>query len=163
MQAELAEKGMKSEDKPIRTLFKKHLRVLVISFGACVLNAVGFYAVLTYLPNYLEATLNYDPAQASIITTIVLVVYIGFIFLSGRISDKFGRKKMLIAAAAGFVVFTIPAFWLLNTLDFFTILVVELIMCLLLTINDGTLSSYLCETFPTDVRYSGFASELQPG
>ena len=87
----------------------------------------------------------------------MLVVYIGFIFLSGRISDKFGRKKMLIAAAAGFVVFTIPAFWLLNTLDFFTILVVELIMCLLLTINDGTLSSYLCETFPTDVRYSGFA------
>ena len=56
MQAELAEKGMKSEDKPIRTLFKKHLRVLAISFGACVLNAVGFYAVLTYLPNYLEAT-----------------------------------------------------------------------------------------------------------
>ena len=64
MQAELAEKGMKSEDKPIRTLFKKHFRVLVISFGACVLNAVGFYAVLTYLPNYLEATLNYDPGQA---------------------------------------------------------------------------------------------------
>lgn len=157
MQAELAEKGMKSEDKPIRTLFKKHFRVLAISFGACVLNAVGFYAVLTYLPNYLEATLNYDPAQASIITTIVLVVYIGFIFLSGRISDKFGRKKMLITAAAGFVVFTIPAFWLLNTLDFFTILVVELVMCLMLTINDGTLSSYLCETFPTDVRYSGFA------
>ena len=30
-------------------------------------------------------------------------------------------------------------------------------MCLLLTINDGTLSSYLTETFPTEVRYSGFA------
>ena len=30
-------------------------------------------------------------------------------------------------------------------------------MCLILTINDGTLSSYLTETFPTDVRYSGFA------
>ena len=157
MQADLAEKGMKSEDKPIRTLFKKHFRVLVISFGACVLNAVGFYAVLTYLPNYLEATLNYDAASASIITTIVLVVYIVFIFLSGRISDKFGRKKMLIGACVGFIVFTIPAFWLLNSLDFFTILVVELVMCLLLTINDGTLSSYLCETFPTDVRYSGFA------
>ena len=144
MQADLAEKGMKSEDKPIRTLFKKHFRVLVISFGACVLNAVGFYAVLTYLPNYLEATLNYDAASASIITTIVLVVYIGFIFLSGRISDKFGRKKMLVGACVGFIVFTIPAFWLLNSLDFFTI-------------HDGTLSSYLCETFPTDVRYSGFA------
>lgn len=157
MQAALDEKGLAPEEKPIRTLFKKHFRVLIISFGACVLNAVGFYAVLTYLPNYLEATLNYDAAAASTITTIVLVVYIGFIFLSGRISDKFGRKKMLIAACVGFIVFTVPAFWLLGTLDFVTILVVELIMCLLLTINDGTLASYLCETFPTDVRYSGFA------
>ena len=63
-----------------------------------MLNAVGFYAVLTYLPNYLETTLNYPPSDASTITTIVLVVYIAFIFLSGRISDKVGRKKMLIGA-----------------------------------------------------------------
>lgn len=157
MQEALDAKGLQPEDHPTRTLFKNHLRVLIISFGACVLNAVGFYAVLTYLPNYLEATLGYDAASASTITTIVLVVYIGFIFMSGRISDKFGRKKMLIAACVGFIVFTIPAFLLLNTLDFVTILVVELVMCLLLTINDGTLASYLCETFPTEVRYSGFA------
>lgn len=157
MQEALDEKGLAPEEHPTRTLFTKHLRVLIISFGACVLNAVGFYAVLTYLPNYLETTLGYEAASASVITTIVLFVYIGFIFLSGRISDKFGRKKMLIAACVGFIVFTIPAFLLLGTLDFATILVVELVMCLLLTINDGTLASYLCETFPTEVRYSGFA------
>ena len=142
---------------PIRTLFTKHLKVLLISFGACVLNAVGFYAVLTYLPNYLETTLNYPPSDASTITTIVLVVYIAFIFLSGRISDKVGRKKMLIGACVGFIVFTVPAFMLLGTMNFWVILLVELLMCLLLTINDGTLASYLTETFPTDVRYSGFA------
>ena len=157
MQNDLKAKGLKGEDKPMRTLIRKHFRRLVISFGACVLNAVGFYAVLTYLPNYLETTLNYDPASASIITNIVLVVYIGFIFLSGRISDRLGRKKMLIAACVGFIVLTIPAFMLLSTMNFAIILVVELVMCLLLTINDGTLSSYLNETFPTDVRYSGFA------
>ena len=157
MQNDLKAKGLKGEDKPMRTLIRKHFKRLVISFGACVLNAVGFYAVLTYLPNYLETTLNYDPASASIITNIVLVVYIGFIFLSGRISDRLGRKKMLIAACVGFIVLTVPAFMLLSTMNFVIILVVELVMCLLLTINDGTLSSYLNETFPTDVRYSGFA------
>ena len=157
MQNDLKAKGLKGEDKPMRTLLRKHFKRLIISFGACVLNAVGFYAVLTYLPNYLETTLNYDPASASIITNIVLVVYIGFIFLSGRISDRLGRKKMLIAACVGFIVLTVPAFMLLSTMNFVIILVVELVMCLLLTINDGTLSSYLNETFPTDVRYSGFA------
>lgn len=156
MQERMKEMGEKVEH-PIRTLLTKHLRVLLISFGACVLNAVGFYAVLTYLPNYLETTLHYDPSAASAITTIVLVVYIGFIFLSGRISDKVGRKKMLIGACVGFIVLTVPAFMLLSTLNFAVILCVELVMCLLLTINDGTLASYLTETFPTDVRYSGFA------
>ena len=156
MQEHLKQQGS-GVKHPIRTLFKKHLRVLIISFGACVLNAVGFYAVLTYLPNYLETTLNYDPSAASIITTIVLVAYIGFIFVSGRISDRFGRKKMLIIACVGFIVLTIPAFMLLGTKNFWIILLVELVMCLILTINDGTLSSYLTETFPTDVRYSGFA------
>ena len=156
MQRNLKRHG-ESVKKPIRTLLTKHRRVLIVSFGACVLNAVGFYAVLTYLPNYLETTLNYDPSLASIITTIVLVFYIGFIFLSGRISDRFGRKKMLIIACVGFIVLTIPAFLLLGTKSFVVILIVELVMCLLLTINDGTLSSYLTETFPTDVRYSGFA------
>ena len=156
MQEQLHKMGREVEH-PIRTLLKKHPRKLIVSFGACMLNAVGFYAVLTYLPNYLEVTLNYDAASASLITTITLVVYIAFIFLSGRISDRFGRKRMLIGACVGFIVFTVPAFMLLGTLDFFTILGVELVMCLILTINDGTLSSYLTETFPTDVRYSGFA------
>ena len=64
---------------------------------------------------------------------------------------------MLITACVCFIVFTIPAFILMSTANFVTVLVVELIMCLILTINDGTLSSYLSETFPTQVRYSGFA------
>ncbi len=152
--------GDVSEDeaaKPFRTLFRKHWKILLISFGACVLNAVGFYAVLTYLPNYLETTLGYDPALASTITTITLVVYIGFVFLSGRISDRFGRKRMLITACICFIIFTVPAFMLLGTLNFWVILVVELVMCLILTLNDGTLASYLSETFPTNVRYTGFA------
>lgn len=157
MQDELQSKGETGETKPIRALLTKHLKRTLVSFGACMLNAVGFYAVLTYLPNYLETVLLYDPSSASIITTVVLIVYIAFIFLSGRISDRFGRKKMLIAASVGFIVFTVPAFMLLGTLDFWTILFVELFMCLILTINDGTLSSYLTETFPTEVRFSGFA------
>ena len=64
---------------------------------------------------------------------------------------------MLIIASVGFIVLTVPAFMLMSTEDFFIILGAELVMCLLLTINDGTLASYLSETFPTEVRYSGFA------
>lgn len=156
MQESVKETG-DGKNHPIRDLFKNHLRELIISFGAAVLNAVGFYTVLTYLPVYLETAVNMDPAQSSLITTICLVAYIAFILLSGRLSDRFGRKKMLIIACVSFIVLTVPSFMLLNTGDFTTILLVELVLCLALTINDGTLSSYLTETFPTSIRYSGFA------
>lgn len=142
---------------PVQDLITRHLKKLVLSFGAAMLNAVGFYVVLTYLPTYLETVVMMDASQSSLITTICLVAYIAFIFGTGWLSDKFGRKKMLISACVAFIVLTVPAFMLLNTADFFTVLAMELIMCFILTINDGTLSAYLTETFPTEVRYTGFA------
>lgn len=151
------QQGQAQIDKPIRTLLRTYPRKVIICFGACMLNAVGFYMVLTYIPNYLEVTLNFNPSIASLITTVCLVFYIGFIFLSGRISDRVGRKKMLIVASVGFMVCTVPVFHLFGTERFGAILVCELVLCLLLTVNDGTLASYLTETFPTNVRYSGFA------
>lgn len=156
MQDELQAKQSEAQH-PIKELFQHHLRELLVSFGACMLNAVGFYAVLTYLPTYLETAVGMPAEDSQMATTISLVLYILFIFISGRISDRFGRKKMLITACVLFVVLTVPAFMLLNTADFWVVLAVELVMCFILTINDGTLSSYLTETFPTSVRYTGFA------
>ena len=142
---------------PLAELFHNHLKALIISFGACVLNAVGFYTVLTYLPTYLSDTVGMAAAQSSTITTICLVLYVALVFGMGHISDMFGRKKVLIGACVAFIVLTVPAFMALNTAQFWPVLIVELAMCATLTANDGTLSSYLTETFPTSVRFTGFA------
>ncbi|WP_169171851.1 MFS transporter [Bifidobacterium oedipodis] len=142
---------------PLKELFSKHFKALAISFGACMLNAVGFYAVLTYLPTYLSDTVGMDVAQSGTITTVCLVSYVFMVFFMGHISDKFGRKKVLIGACVAFIALTVPAFLILNTASFVPVLIVELAMCLTLTANDGTLSSYLTETFPTSVRFTGFA------
>jgi len=142
---------------PLAELFHNHLKALIISFGACVLNAVGFYTVLTYLPTYLSDTVGMDAPQSGTITTICLVLYVALVFGMGHISDMFGRKKVLIGACVAFIVLTVPAFMALNTAQFWPVLIVELAMCATLTANDGTLSSYLTETFPTSVRFTGFA------
>lgn len=142
---------------PLRELFQHHAKALLISFGACVLNAVGFYTVLTYLPTYLSDIVGLPSAQSSTITTICLVLYVALVFGMGHISDKFGRKKVLIGACAAFILLTVPAFLVLDTAQFWPVLIVELAMCATLTANDGTLSSYLTETFPTSVRFTGFA------
>ncbi|ALD65211.1 MULTISPECIES: MFS transporter [Micrococcaceae] len=142
---------------PVKSLFRDHWRRLLLAAGAVLLNAVGFYVILSYMPTYLSQELGLDATASYVATTVALVTYIGFIFLTGMLSDRFGRKRVLISASIAFVIATVPAFMLLNTGNFLVIVLVQILLGAMLTLNDGTLPSYLAEMFPTKVRYSGFA------
>ena len=142
---------------PIAELFSLHSKPLFLAFGAAVLNAVAFYVVLAYMPTYLSQEVGFGDTESFLATTLALVTYIGFIFGTGMLSDRFGRRTMLLTASALFIVFTVPAFLVLDTAGFLMILAVEILLGAMLTLNDGTLPSFLSEMFPTRVRYTGFA------
>lgn len=142
---------------PVMDLFRNHWRALIIATGAVLLNAVGFYVILSYMPTYLSEEIGLGATESYLATTIALLTYIGFILLTGLLSDRYGRKKVLIAASVCFILFTVPAFMLLNTDSFLVIVLVQILLGAMLTLNDGTLPSFLAEMFPTQVRYSGFA------
>jgi MHS family proline/betaine transporter-like MFS transporter len=147
----------KTENTPIKDLFRDHWRKLVQAIGAVLLNAVGFYMLLSYMPTYLSREVGLDESASYFATTVALVTYIGFIFVMGMVSDRLGRKKVLLAASVLFIVLTVPAFMLLDTGNFLVIVLVQILLGAMLTLNDGTLPSYLAEMFPTKVRYTGFA------
>ncbi|NMR31508.1 MFS transporter [Arthrobacter sp. SF27] len=142
---------------PVKDMFRTHWRQLLQAVGAVLLNAVGFYVILSYMPTYLSEELGLGATESYIATTIALLTYIGFIFLTGMLSDRFGRKKVLISASVLFILLTVPAFSLLGTGNFLVIVLVQILLGAMLTLNDGTLPSFLAEMFPTRVRYSGFA------
>ena len=142
---------------PARDMFRNNRKQLIIATGAVLLNAVGFYVILSYMPTYLAEELGFGAGESFLATTIALASYIGFIFLTGIASDRFGRKKMLITASVLFILLTVPAFMLLDTGNFLVIVLVQILLGGMLTLNDGTLPSFLAELFPTKTRYSGFA------
>lgn len=146
-----------SEAAPVRSLLLNHWRQLLLAVGAVLLNAVGFYVILSYMPTYLSEELGLGTTESYLATTIALLTYIGFIFGTGMLSDRFGRKKVLISASLLFVALTVPAFMLLETGSFLVIVLVQVLLGGMLTLNDGTLPSFLAEMFPTKIRYSGFA------
>lgn len=150
-----------SEDDVIKApaldLFRNHWRTLLLAAGAVLLNAAGFYVILSYMPTYLSEELGLDATMSFIATTIALITYIGFIFATGALSDRFGRKKVLIAASIAAIILTVPLFMVLSTMNFLLIVLVQILLGAALTLNDGSLPSFLAEIFPTDVRYSGFA------
>ncbi|GAA3704170.1 MFS transporter [Arthrobacter ginkgonis] len=155
---ELAEEEDAAAAKaPLGDLFRTYWRQLLQAAGAVLLNAVGFYVILSYMPTYLSQEIGLDETLSFMATTVALATYIGFIFLTGMLSDRYGRKKILITASVLFIVLTVPAFALLGTGNFLLIVLVQILLGAMLTLNDGTLPSFLAEMFPTKVRYSGFA------
>lgn len=142
---------------PVKAMLRENRRPLALAMGATVLNAVAFYMLLSYMPTYLSEELGMGATDSFLATTVALATYIGFIFFTGLASDRFGRKPMLITASLLFTLFTVPAFALLDGAGLMTVIAVQVLLGAMLTLNDGTLPSFLAELFPTRVRYSGFA------
>jgi MHS family proline/betaine transporter-like MFS transporter len=142
---------------PVKELLSAHRGRMLIAFGVTCLNAVAFYLVLSYMPTYLSTEMGMGETASFIAATISLAAYIGFIFIMGALSDRIGRKTMLIGASVLFAVLTVPLFKGLVGASFATIVMIQIAFGALLTMNDGTLPCFLSEIFPTRVRYSGFA------
>ncbi|QYB05833.1 MFS transporter [Rhodococcus sp. USK10] len=142
---------------PLSILFTHHRRAIVIAFGVTCLNAVGFYLILSYMPTYLSEVLHVGHTASFVAASIALACYIVFIFGMGALSDRFGRKRVLIGASICFAVFTVPLFSVLGVAGIVGVVVIQIVLCAFLTMNDGTLPTFLSEIFPTQVRYSGFA------
>lgn len=150
---------------PVIELLTRHRREVLIAFGGTLLNAVGFYLVLSYMPTYLATELGISETAAFIGSTVSLAVYLGSIFAMGALSDRLGRRKVLMACSVLFAILTVPMFALLSgavfsgiaSTGFLVILGVWSLFGAILSMNGGTLPTFLCELFPTRVRFSGFA------
>ena len=142
---------------PVRDMFRNHWGALLRAVGAVLLNAVGFYILLSYMPTYLSEEIGLGRTESFLATSLALLSYVGFIFLTGLASDRFGRKRMLMTASVSFMILTVPAFMVLESGTFVAVLGVQVLLGAMLTLNDGTLPSFLAELFPTRIRYTGFA------
>ncbi len=142
---------------PLRDFWKGHrvpaIKLILISWGF----AVSVYLVLIFLPTYLHKFLGVPLESALSTHTIAMAVMMLLIPLMGRLSDRIGRKPVMMAGMAGFVVLTLPLFTLLFKSTFSAILAAMLAFVVMEGMLQAALPALMSEMFPTRIRYTGLS------
>jgi MFS transporter, MHS family, proline/betaine transporter len=128
-----------------------HAAALVVLFGG------GFYMLFVWWPTYLTHMVKPAVPHALMINTIATLVLLALIPLSGYLSDRVGRKKMLVASCLSIAVISYPLFAWSDHGVFQSALMAQLIFALIFCNIQSSMPAILAEMFPTGVRYSGIA------
>lgn len=123
------------------------------AFGFTIVWTVCFYVLLAYMPTYTQRYLNISPSAALWSNTIGLLVLVAAIPIMGMLSDRIGRKPLLLACCIGFIVVPYPVFsLLLSTPDFAWLIAAQVLFALLIAMFSGPGPAAIAEIFPTRSR-----------
>lgn len=100
---------------PLKEAITTSWRPILQIAGLVVIHNVGFYVVFTFLPSYFTKTLGFTQGNAFVSITVASFVALILIPPLGALSDRIGRKPLLLAGSAAFAVLAYPLFALLNS------------------------------------------------
>jgi MHS family proline/betaine transporter-like MFS transporter len=142
---------------PTKEVLERHrpnaLRVFILTGYA----GLAGYMIATWLPSYLDTVIGAKPEDALLAATIGTALFAVGCPAAGALSDRIGRKPMLISGAIGFAVFIYPLFLLVGSTDLGRMIVGFLALELLVLSFNGPFPATVSEMFPVTVRFSGIA------
>lgn len=122
----------------------------VRAFGFTIHWTVAFYILLSYMPTFTRLHAGFSSAQALWSNTIGVVVLMLLIPLFGAMSDRVGRKPLLLASCAAFVVLPVPLFRVLLGQPAFGILVlIQIVFAACISLFSGAGPAAIAEMFAT--------------
>jgi MHS family proline/betaine transporter-like MFS transporter len=129
------------------------LRLAARAFGFTIVWTVAYYLVLAYMPTFTQKHAGLTPADALWATTVGLLVLVVATPFAGALSDRVGRKPLLIASCACLVLLPYPLFALmLGQAQAGTIVLVQAVFALAIALFSGPGPAAIAEIFPTRVR-----------
>jgi MHS family proline/betaine transporter-like MFS transporter len=129
------------------------------AFGFTIVWTVCFYVLLNYMPTWTRTYLKLTPAAALWANTIGLLALMIFIPLMGWLSDKYGRKPLLLACCVAYIVLPYPIFaYLLGGASYTELILVQILFAILISMFSGPGPAAIAEIFPTRSRSTWMTS-----
>ena len=147
-------RGTGVEKRPILQVIREFPKEALYVFSIQI-TTVFFYLWTVYLPTYANLAGGLPLKEGFLGGTIGLAAFCITLPIAGYLSDKIGRKPLLLATSIGFLVLAYPMLAALRGGGFASFVIVACAGCVLIALLDAVMPAVLCELFPTRVRASG--------
>jgi MFS transporter, MHS family, citrate/tricarballylate:H+ symporter len=133
-------------------------QTMFLGMNLVALTTVMFYFTTVYTPTFGKTVLELTEVDSLVVTLCVAVTNFIWLPVGGAISDRIGRKPVLLTIAFLALVTAYPAlWWLVREPSFAKMLLIELTFSFYFGIYNGAMVVALSETVPAHVRASGFS------
>src|SRR6201990_1268496 len=132
-------------------------RICVLGMMIAVLTTTPFYFITVYAPGF-GKQLNLSPTGTLLVTLLVAVTNFIWNPVGGAVSDRLGRKAVLLTIACLSFVTAYPALhWLVAAPTFGKLLAVQMMFSFYFGVYSGTMLGALVEVVPKHVRTTCFS------
>jgi MHS family proline/betaine transporter-like MFS transporter len=156
-------RGIHEEEKtrkvrsPLVETLSNHRPLLLRLAALSVFNSVGFYVMFVYIVSWLQLADGIAPARALGINTISMALLPPVMVATAWLSDRVGRRPVVMAATAFGFVAAWPLFWLMHSADDAVVLLGQLGFVLAVGAFVGCQPAIMVETVPAEVRCTAIA------
>src|SRR6266550_9080765 len=154
--------------RPVREVLARPYRG-TLGLNVPIVFGIGTHFLLTvgFLPTYLQVVNHLSRATVSALLVLVNLAALGCAPVTGQLSERFGRRRVLLAMTGVNTVLLPGLYWLLAQVPahrtFWAVVVITVIVSCLTIGAFGPLPIFLNERFPTAVRASGIALSVNAG
>ncbi len=143
---------------PLLRALREHPVQMLQVIGISMVNAIGFYLIFVYIIAWLKLAADLRAGIALQINSFSMAVLLGVILGVSRLSDRIGRKPILVGAAIGLLLFSWPLMALMQTGQISFVIFGQLGFALLIGAYGAVNPIAICEIFPRNVRCSAVST-----
>ncbi|MFF0779023.1 glycine betaine/L-proline transporter ProP [Streptomyces sp. NPDC003720] len=152
------EKAEASRPKvPLREMVAGQWKALLLCMGLVLVFNVTDYMLLSYMPSYLTSELKYDETHGLLVVLGVMALMMIVQPFAGALTDRIGRRPVIAAGCAGFLLLSVPALLLIRQGSLVAVALGMGALGMLLVCFTAAMPAALPALFPTRVRYGSLS------
>ncbi|HXW25758.1 MAG TPA: MFS transporter [Xanthobacteraceae bacterium] len=144
-------------EAPLSEAFKRYPGATFTAFGITLHNTAAYYISLLYMTGYFTTVAKLPQPTAQLIGTICLAIFVILIPFTGMLSDRIGRRPLLMVSCIGYALLAYPLFMLGASGIAAFAFVAQVTMIVFQSCYAGPCPAAYAELFPTRVRYTALS------